>query len=114
MPGLASAQSKPSVPPAPVQLAPQETSLSPATLTHLPLGHCASCVQWQLCPDAVQPPPAALQPPAAHELVAMDVAQPAATPTHAPLQRTNPLLHTKVHALSTHVASALPIVAAQG
>lgn len=44
----------------------------------------------------------------------MDVAQPAATATHAPLQRTNPLLHTNVHALSTQVASALPILAAQG
>ena len=37
----------------------------------------------------------------------MDVAQPAATRTQAPLHRTNPFPQTNEHALSTHVAWAL-------
>jgi hypothetical protein len=52
-----------------------------------------------------------LHPPAAQELVATDVAQPAATLTQAPLHRANPLPQTNVHALSTHVAWPFPTLA---
>ena len=44
-------------------------------------------------------------------LVATDVAQPAATLTHWPLHRMNPLPHTKAHAPSMHAACALPALA---
>jgi hypothetical protein len=48
MPVLVSSQSKPSRLPLPLQLEPQETSFSPATLTHLPpLLHCESLEQKQ-------------------------------------------------------------------
>ena len=45
MPGLASAQSKPSRPPDPEQRVPQDTSFSPAILTHFPLRHWLSFEQ---------------------------------------------------------------------
>jgi hypothetical protein len=60
IPGLASRQSKPSWVPLPVQLAPQDLSFSPVTLTHLPLLHALSVLQKQ------PPPPAALGTPKGH------------------------------------------------
>jgi hypothetical protein len=82
------------------------------TMTHLPLAHCVSFVQWQLCPVALHDPACALQPPAVQAAIGIDVAQPAVTLAQAPLHRTKPLPQTNVHAPATHAACplAMPVV----
>jgi hypothetical protein len=62
----------------------------------------------------VHAPAAALQPPTEHEVVAVEVAQPASTLTQAPLHRANPFAQTNVHAPLTHSAWALSSLVVHG
>jgi hypothetical protein len=99
MPGAPSWQPNPSAAPEPLQPV-QLTSFWPAALTHLPLVQSVSLVQEQPWPCVAHVPPAALQPPRAHDHVpGMDGAASQVSPSQ-------PSLASGVQEPSLHVGVA--------
>jgi hypothetical protein len=110
MPGLASAQSKPSRLPVPVQFEPHETSFSPLIFTHLPLLHCESAKQKQPPPlvqlfeEPLQLPKGQLKPlptDTGQLLSGQSRTEPSGVgvlPLHWPSRQLSPAPHAALHA----------------